>query len=1254
MTTNKKIKKREVRTTILTINRQAIDWGQFRQNSHIVRYDVRSKAWAESTSKYYGSMHNWYKRESDYPCHLHMHGPHLYVKYNNPNDVASLSYKGQSLHPEVIDLQNEVLLPQIMKLLVADFFRMDARFVSNADFFLWADDDKDWVTGLRIKLEHNWQGMRLNRGQNDEFRISDEAARLKKLRDLDFKDIDDSKRNHKVYYGRFYMNGMAVFKQLKPNQLTLDQFKEGIYELYKGSSSNRASLTFHSVMNLDDLRQTRSYLLNQFIAKFVTYLNKRGLPFQQKSLPMQSVHTTSTIKMKQRQLPSEHFPIYIVDDRINAIRNSDNFVTDFCKVANEATDDHDTLFIVRAEADLQPGDHILRIQDYEGDEFDPEKGILKNWRDTKADFYARHPTVVKHTLNINHNSKKKQEDAKLRKPSMSADKYLNYPVPKAKAVKTQLNVIRNQLVLKDVIMFPEDVCPRLPQVAKMGEIIFLYKQALIYFDGSNLHFMSIANNLEDASVFVQTHTGWDLLTDVLMPSVQKKNYQGIPNSEDIEEATKRPFIISRDFVWEIWEDKNGRALHEDIILQKRFETLEESVATKQYYPTQPIKDTPPFTVQQLQNYARFLDQHVRQPTISYLDLKKQYGNHIKDERGHMIVKDGGFYHLLDIKNETKFKHYLNKHLGFSLESIREDHLFPIYQGIWYAPDTNHYVAGVKDSNQGKQERGHTLRRIVVHQGEQESAKLQKQLKQSFFPLMEVNFIRHHNYTVVPFPFRLIEMWQEITNLSADSSKPSLTKTAYLAYTHCPKRFWLEQRHPHLASPPDSAIQRRRRIGQKVDDLAQEQFPNGRLIPQNVHPKEMMQLTTQSITDGTETLFQATFAVDDLHVRTDILTKTMNGWRLIEVKSNSSVKPEHLSDLAFQTHVLGQVGIDVTETAVFHLNSDCRHPDLTNLFTLTNVTADTQPLLAQIPNDINLMRQALLAPQPPNISISRHCTKPHPCPFYDHCWKDVDGLTIYDIPRLSAKREQPLQNADILYLTDIPSNYLLTSTQRAFVDFIVQEKIKIDRAAIQQQLGKLIYPLYFFDFETIDYAIPQFNGCKPYQQVPFQYSCHILKADGKLTHREYLHSEADDPRRSLINALLEDIGDVGSIIVYHAPFERKRLQELAEAFPEHAPRLSNMMDRLWDQLNIFKKHYRDYRFGKSNSLKAVLPVIAPSLSYKLLDVQDGTQAQVVWEKMIGEGETAVKQQLVDQLLAYCHLDTLAMVEIHYVLIVLMAG
>ncbi|MEZ4591383.1 MAG: DUF2779 domain-containing protein [Chloroflexota bacterium] len=237
---------------------------------------------------------------------------------------------------------------------------------------------------------------------------------------------------------------------------------------------------------------------------------------------------------------------------------------------------------------------------------------------------------------------------------------------------------------------------------------------------------------------------------------------------------------------------------------------------------------------------------------------------------------------------------------------------------------------------------------------------------------------------------------------------------------------------------------------------------------------------------------------------------------------------------------------------------------------------------------------------------------------------------------------------MLYLADIPQDTPLTANQQKFVNFHVQQAIEVDSVAIQQALTELQYPLYFFDFETIDHAIPVFDGCKPYQQVPFQYSCHILAEDGPLTHCDYLHTDDGDPRRPLAEALLDHIGETGSLIAYNIPFERGVLHHLADQLPEYAERLHNMAERLWDQLPIFRQHYRDYRFGKSNSLKSVLPVMAPHLSYATLDVANGTQAQVVWEAMIAEGETAVKQQMIQHLRAYCHLDTLAMVEIHHIL------
>jgi hypothetical protein len=487
----------------------------------------------------------------------------------------------------------------------------------------------------------------------------------------------------------------------------------------------------------------------------------------------------------------------------------------------------------------------------------------------------------------------------------------------------------------------------------------------------------------------------------------------------------------------------------------------------------------------------------------------------------------------------------------------------------------------------------------------------------------------------------------------------LSKTAYLAYRHCPKHLWLSQHRPHLATPPDDTAQRRLRMGQAVDQHARQQFPDGHHIPYRPDPHEMAQLTTQAITDGITTLFQATFAPDDLLVKVDILTQTATGWHLIEVKSSTSYNRtrtqqdhlrDHLNDVAFQVYTAQQAELNITQASLLLLNKTYLHPDPANLFTLHDLTAEVEALLPQVAADVPIMRDLLNAEDTPQAHIGRHCNhSTHgTCPFYAHCWQGITNPTIYDIPRLSRDKEQPLEKAGILYLTDIPATHPFTPTQRQYIELFTQAQISIDRAAIQQALAQLEYPLYFFDFETIDHAVPIYDGCKPYQQFPFQYSCHILHADGTLTHREYLHTGTDDPRPALVEALLTDLGDSGHIVAYYAQFEGDRLRELAAAFPEYEADLLALTERLWDQLDIFKKHYADYRFGGSNSLKSVLPVLVPDLSYKALAVQNGTQAQVVWEEMVAAQDVARQQGLVAALLAYCHLDTLAMVEIHRVL------
>ena len=478
---------------------------------------------------------------------------------------------------------------------------------------------------------------------------------------------------------------------------------------------------------------------------------------------------------------------------------------------------------------------------------------------------------------------------------------------------------------------------------------------------------------------------------------------------------------------------------------------------------------------------------------------------------------------------------------------------------------------------------------------------------------------------------------------------NLTKTTYLTYSQCVKAFWLTTHQSHLAAPPDPASQRRLRAGQQVDELARTVFANGRLIPYRPHPEDMAELTTQAMAEGSQTLFQATFASADLLVKVDILTQATTGWHLIEVKSGTSYKQqEHLPDVAFQVYVLHQAGLAVTQASVKHLNRDYRHSHAgrDRLFGLTDVTDDVTNYLPQVAEAVEQMRQTAVLPHSPDLSIGRHCKKPQQCPFYDHCWQEVNGRTIYDIPYLKRPKEEALEGAGIRYVADIPPDFSLGDKRASgFVARVKEAQIDIERAAIQAKLDELVYPLYFFDFETIDYAVPVFDGCKPYQQAPFQYSCHILTEAGDLHHCEYLHTTDEDPRRPLVESLLDHIGSSGHLVAYNISFERAVLRHLARQFPEYEDRLLDMADRLWDQLAIFRQHYRHHGFAHSNSLKAVLPVVVPELSYRSLAVQNGMAAQVVWEEMIICTDTAEKQQLATQLRNYCHLDTLAMVKIH---------
>lgn len=481
----------------------------------------------------------------------------------------------------------------------------------------------------------------------------------------------------------------------------------------------------------------------------------------------------------------------------------------------------------------------------------------------------------------------------------------------------------------------------------------------------------------------------------------------------------------------------------------------------------------------------------------------------------------------------------------------------------------------------------------------------------------------------------------------------LTKSKYLSGLQCVKRLWLEEHAPQRVSASGGMQDLSRLQGFQIGRLARTRYPGGELI--GGASLDAVRRTQTALYNGATCLFEAAFVYDGILVRCDILRKLPGGrWELIEVKSTTQIKPHHLHDAAIQKYVVSGAGLVVQAVKLMYVNSQgCVFPDLASFFCETDVTRPVARLIRKLPKNVETLRGRLAQADAPPVLIGAHCDTPYPCPAKSHCWQHVPPESIFTIPRLSARKIAALVRRGILSIHDIPPGFALSPPQAAYVERVKAGTPLIDAQAIGWRLGELVYPIYFFDFETYAYAVPRFWGMRPYQQLPFQYSLHVLEADGGVRHADYLHRDGSDPRSGLAHALVNHIGPTGSVVVYNARFERTVLRDLAHTQPVYRQRLRSINARLWDQLEIFDRHYLDPRFEGSNSIKRVLPVLAPHLSYADLNVKRGDQAQAVWGEMIVCADPARKAQMAGDLLAYCARDTQAMLEIHHMLCRLVA-
>lgn len=472
----------------------------------------------------------------------------------------------------------------------------------------------------------------------------------------------------------------------------------------------------------------------------------------------------------------------------------------------------------------------------------------------------------------------------------------------------------------------------------------------------------------------------------------------------------------------------------------------------------------------------------------------------------------------------------------------------------------------------------------------------------------------------------------------------LSKRTFLKALTCPTQGWRNDHDARGAITP--AIAWRFYEGNEVQRLVRRWLGEGRLLPSGRN-QPAVEHTAAAIADPDNTLlFEATFEASGCVARADAIRQVHGGWELLEFKSSTikpdaDPKPDHIDDIGYSCAVAQSAGLVVVRATLVMINAEYLEGAQAEFIASVDVTdiclaraAELTPLLAT-----TAARLEGESPVPQLIYQCRHC---------EHFEIDCIGAGIpdplFDLPGLREGRFDKLFPPHDRIST-LPNDADLTANQMSYIEVLGSGEVRTDQAVLDR-LDELAYPVHYLDFEAIAPAVPRFEGTKPYQTAPFQYSLHIRAGKaGPLTHQEYLAPCDIDWRREFAESLIAALGEVGSVVVY-SPYERTVIRQLIAWFPDLESQLAAVSSRLFDLEKVVRKGYLHPGFRGKTSIKKVLPVMAPELDYAGMEVAGGEDAAAVFGFMvIGDYQPESHPKHRANLLEYCKLDTLAMVRVH---------
>ena len=478
---------------------------------------------------------------------------------------------------------------------------------------------------------------------------------------------------------------------------------------------------------------------------------------------------------------------------------------------------------------------------------------------------------------------------------------------------------------------------------------------------------------------------------------------------------------------------------------------------------------------------------------------------------------------------------------------------------------------------------------------------------------------------------------------------NLSKSRYTQGIVCDKKLWLSCYKKEEAEEMgnDAVLEN----GTKIGELARGLFGDYVLVEYDSNYQKMIDETNKYMSNKPNIICEASFSYDNNFCSVDILKNDTDGVEVYEVKSSTDIQNIYMDDISYQSWVLRKCGLNVKKASIVYVNNQYVKNGEFDIHEYFNIADVTDILDENVEAKVKDLKEVINNTNEPNIDLSMACHKPYDCPFFKYCTKKLPSPNVFDLGwgLYFDKKLEMYERGHITYEDIIDKEVVNDKVTEQIRHSIKNIEPKIDKENIKEFLSTLYYPLYFYDFESYQAAIPTIDGTRPYQQICFQYSLHIVDEKGNIEHKEFLSDDYEgNPMYGLCKQLCEDIPKDSCAIAYHKSFECSRLNEMAEMFPEFREHLLNISKNTIDIEKPFanQDYYVKDMAGRS-SIKVVLPALFPNdpdLDYhNLEDVHKGDEASAAYLSLKDLSKDKQEKRRKN-MLKYCRLDTLAMVKL----------